>query len=710
MTTASVPSIYFWLVIILPFAGALLTPLLSKLGRLRDYAAVLFTGLSALFAFILLIPVLAGQTISVYNSVIPTSVPWISELGINMGVLYDPFTIIIVNVVTSIALLIMVYSLDYMRGDKGLTRYWFFMNFFLGNMLLIVLSDNLLSLFIGWEGVGLCSYALIGYYFHDELEAWVGTPGQKALGEEQAYSPSHAGLKAFVMTRIGDMAMLIGLFLVFIYAHTFSFQALASNNSWATSLSNAGLLVPAGLLLFGGAIGKSAQFPLQEWLPDAMAGPAPVSALIHAATMVNAGVVLVARIGPIFYFAMAANPSLVQPFFLTVAWIGAITMFLMATQGMVGFELKKILAYSTASQIGYMIMALGIAGLSSDFAQGLSAGIFQLMSHAIFKASLFMAAGCIIHATGSKYVTGMGGLKDKMRLTFAVFLIGAASLSGLPPFGGFWSKDAVLASAWSAGQWGLFAVGAVTAGITAFYTFRMFGLIFYGETSEQAVEHHVHEAVHLAWVPYAILGVTTVLLGVLAPLVNIEGALESAATTYLHGLYPSAALPSVPGAFSFNIEPAGIALVFVLIGVGAAYTLYIARRVQPSTLIGQTGVLHSLYRFLENRWYLNAIYYRIFVDPLLATSSWLLDHVELNGLERVNTGAAGLWVRISKAGGWIDDNVIDAAATGVAVDGESISKALRRIQSGVLENYTLIFAAGLAIILLLFILATGVLG
>ena len=711
MATAALPSIYVWLVVIFPFVGALLTPVLGRLGgRVRDYVAVAFSGLSALFAFLLLIPVLQGETISVYDSIIPTSVPWISELGINMGVLYDPYTIIIVNVVTAIGLLIMVYSLDYMRGEHGLTRYWFFMNFFLGNMLLIVLSNNLLSLFIGWEGVGLCSYALIGFHYHDEADSWVGTPGQKALGEEQAYSPSHAGMKAFVMTRIGDMAMLVGLFLVFIYAHTFSFQALASSNSWATSLSNAGLLVPAALLLFGGAIGKSAQFPLQEWLPDAMAGPAPVSALIHAATMVNAGVVLVARIGPIFYFAMQANPGLIQPFFLTVAWIGAITAFLMATQGMVGFELKKILAYSTASQIGYMIMALGITGLSSNFAQGLSAGLFHLTSHAIFKACLFMAAGVLIHVTGTKYVNGMGGLKDKMRLTFAVFLIAAASLSGIPPFSGFWSKDAVLATAWDAGQWGLFAVGAVTAGITAFYTFRMFGLIFFGKSSEQQQEHPPHETGPLGWIPYAILGGMTVLIGVLAPLLNIDGALQGASTAYLKGLFPNAVLSGASTAFSFNVESSAIAFAFILVGLAAAYMVYIARRVEPSTMVGQTGLMHGLYKFLENRWYLNALYYRVFVDPVLAISRWLFNGFELRGLERVNSATAALGVYVSRAGNWVDGNVVDALATDVAIDGESISRAIRRIQNGVLERYTLIFAIGLAVILILFILTTGVLG
>ncbi|MDA4117702.1 MAG: NADH-quinone oxidoreductase subunit L [Thaumarchaeota archaeon] len=714
--TASLPSIYLWLVVIFPFAGALLTPLLAKAGKkVRDYGAVLFSGLSALFAVLLLIPVLQGDSISIYNSVIPTSVPWISELGIDMGVLYDPYTIIIVNVIALVSLLIMVYSLDYMKGERGLTRYWFFMTLFLGNMQLIVLSNNLLVLYVGWEGVGLCSYALIGFHYDDDPGSWVGTPGEKALGLEQAYSPSHAGMKAFLMTKVGDMAMLIGIFIVFIYGGTFSFQSLAANNAWATSLANAGLLVPTALLLFGGAIGKSAQFPLQEWLPDAMAGPAPVSALIHAATMVNAGVILVARIAPIFYFALEANPALIQPFFLTVAWIGAFTAFLAATQGMVGFELKKILAYSTASQIGYMIMALGITGLSSDFTQGLSAGLFHLMSQAIFKACLFMAAGVLIHVTGTKYVNGMGGLRTKMKLTFAVFLIAAASLSGIPPFSGFWSKDAVLTTAWDAGQLGLFAVGAITAGLTAFYTFRMFGLIFYGKEEEKEGDHppeghQPHETGPLGWVPYAILGVATVVIGLLAPLLNIEGALQGAATTYVLGLFPNAVLPSVPPAFSFDAVPAAIALASVLAGSGAAYVIYIARRVAPSAIVGETGFMHGLHTFLVNRWYLNAIYYKVFVYPLISSSRWLLANVEVNGIERLNSATAALGVYVSRAGNWIDSSVVDAVAVDVAIDGESISRLLRRVQNGVVERYALIFAIGLAMILVFFVFAAGVLG
>ena len=584
------------MIFIIPFVGTLLMPILSKMGRVRDIVAVSFAGLSAIFAFLLLVPVLEGQTVSLENSIIPVSVPWITELGVNMGVLYDPFTIILANVVAWVSFLIMVYSLDYMKHEQGLTRYWFFMIFFIGNMQLIVLSNNLLALFFGWEGVGLCSYALIGFYYSDKLEYWVGTPGHKVLGEEQAYSPSHAGMKAFVMTRIGDMAFLIGIFILFIYAKTFSFQGLASSTSWALSLAGAGLLIPVAILIFGGAIGKSAQFPLTEWLPDAMAGPAPVSALIHAATMVTAGVVLVARVGPIFYFAVAGNPALIQPFFVTVAWIGGFTAFYAATQGTVGFELKKILAYSTVSQVGYMIMAMGLTGLSQNFAQGLSASLFQLMSHAIFKAALFMAAGVLIHTTGTKYANEMGGLKDRMKLTMIVFLIASAALAGIPPLTGFWSKDAVLATAWDSGQFGLFALGAATAGITAFYTFRLFGLIFYGKKSAHLEEleregHTPHETGPVGWLPYAILGGATVVIGILVPILNIPGLLQSAAASYVRGLFPTATGLSGT-AVPFNPISAGIALVFVIIGAGAAWMIYVTNRVSPTQLIGEKGVMH----------------------------------------------------------------------------------------------------------------------
>jgi NADH-quinone oxidoreductase subunit L len=707
----SEPSLYPWLVIILPYAGALLIPLLRRAGRITDFVAVGFSFLSALFDLLLLVPVLQGQTVSLNDSVIPASVPWISGLGINVGVLTDPYTLIISNVVAWVSFLIMVYSVSYMKGDSGINRYWFFMNFFIGNMQLIVLSNNFLSLFIGWEGVGLCSYALIGHYFRDEKENWVGTPGSVALGEEQAYPPSHAGMKAFVMTRIGDVSFLAGILILFFYSHTFSFQALAQSPAWAVGLANAGLLVPVALLIFGGSIGKSAQFPLHEWLPDAMAGPAPVSALIHAATMVKAGVVLVARVGPLFYFALSTNPALIQPFFVTVAWIGAFTAFLAASQALVGFELKKILAYSTVSQIGYMMMALGLTGLSTDFSQGLSAGLYHLVSHAIFKASLFMGAGALIHTAHSKYINEMGGFRTRLRITFAATLIAIASLSGIPPFSGFWSKDAVLATAWDSGQLGLFAVGAVTAGITAFYSFRLLGIVFYGKPSdhlgEVEREHPVHEVGPLMWAPYTILALGTLAIGILAIPLNLEGSLEWASRSYLASLFPN--LPTVTAsAAAFDFVPAAIAGGFVALGVLAAAGIYLWQRAPPSRFVGDAGFMHSLYRFLENRWYINAVYYRVFVTPVIAGSKWVLDHFEIRGLFRVNDAGIALGLGFASAGNWIDTKVIDGVANAFSGAGQSLSKGARKIQTGVLENYILFFAAGLVILVLLLLVYSGV--
>ena len=277
-----------------------------------------------------------------------------------------------------------------MKGEQNLTRYYFLMNFFIGNMLLIIMSDNFLQLFLGWEGVGYCSDALIGFWSKDQLEHWVGTIGEKTLGVPEAYSPTQAGFKAFIMTRAGDIAFLIGILLIFVYARTFNFEQLynmlSSPGNWAADLQSSGLFIPSAILIFGGAIGKSAQFPLHEWLPDAMAGPTSVSALIHAATMVNAGVFLIGTVGPL-YFAASSSVSLVYPFFLTVAVIGGFTAFLAASQAMVLDELKKVLAYSTVSQIGYMMLGLGVAGISTqtNFVFGFTGAFFHLISQAMFK-------------------------------------------------------------------------------------------------------------------------------------------------------------------------------------------------------------------------------------------------------------------------------------------------------------------------------------
>jgi len=727
--TYIIPSYFVWLVFALPFVGALVTAALRKVSRVSSYVAVAFSFVSALFAFSMLVPTLTGQSLQVDYSVIPKSVPWISGpwtsgipgfQGLTMGVLVDPYTAILANVVAWISFLVMVYSLEYMKEDGGSNRYFFFVSLFIGNMQLIVLSDNLLSLFIGWEMVGLCSYALIGHYWKDETKDWVGTPGDKALGEDQAYSPSHAGMKAFVMTRIGDVAMLAGILILFYYSGTFNYSLLASTSgTWVPKLAHSGLLVPVALLIFGGAVGKSAQFPLHEWLPDAMAGPAPVSALIHAATMVNAGVVLVARVAPLFYFAAlysSVGTAAVQPFFLTVAWIGAFTALLAASQALVGFELKKILAYSTMSQIGYMIMAVGVAGLSTDFASGLSAALYQLMSHAIFKACLFLAAGALIHAADSKYINDMGEMRGKMKLTFAACLIAVASLSGIPPFSGFWSKDAVLGVAYGAGQYALFAVGAITAGLTAFYSFRMLGIVFFGGRSQrlERVEetgHHIREPSPFMWVPYLILAGATVLIGLTAlagqvvPSLNIEASLDSAATGYIRSLYPQVA--SVPSA-GLNLAASGIAIVFVGIGFLAATAFYILRRASPSKYVGKSGFMHGLYVFLAERWYINAIYYRVFVDAPTAAARWLSDTFDLRGLFRINDAGTVLGTSLSTAGNWVDTKIVDGAANGFSTVGQAISRAVRKIETGIVEQYVQVFAIGIILLVFFLLLALGV--
>src|SRR6185503_8710993 len=362
------------------------------------------------------------------------------------------------------------YSTGYMHGDRDLTRYWFFMLFFIGSMQLIVLSDNMLMVFFGWEGVGLASYALIGFWYYDRKKDYVGAEGHIAGGIAMWAAPTHAGLKAFLMTRAGDTMMLAGMFLIFMHAGTFGFKELLEDTTWASIMNQQGLLVPAAILLFGGAIGKSAQFPLNEWLLEAMTGPTAVSALIHAATMVKAGVFLVARIGPLFFALAVVGAFSVEQFFEVVAWVGAITAFLLATQALVNPEIKKVLAYSTGSQIGLMMMGLGIAGLSSSFVDGYTSGFFHLMSHAMFKASLFMGAGAVLHAVGSRFMTDMGGIRGKMKKTFLFMMMAGLSLAAAPFItSGFWSKDAIFASILESGyqySWVLFTIAIMVSFMT----------------------------------------------------------------------------------------------------------------------------------------------------------------------------------------------------------------------------------------------------
>ncbi len=683
-----------WLIWIIPLTGAVLTPLVAKINRrARDLAAIGFSLATAILATVTALTVQAGDY----------QINWVPTLNLRAGVLVDPLSMFLANIVAWISFLIMVYSLEYMKGDFGLTRYWFFMNLFIGNMLLLVLADNLLMMFFGWEGVGLCSYALIGHWYHNEPQYWVGTQGDTALGVPQSYSPTSAGMKAFIVTRIGDIALLISIFLIFAFAGTFNYLDLAKSTGWAVNLAGLGLLLPTALLFFGGPIGKSAQFPLQEWLPDAMAGPTSVSALIHAATMVKAGVFLTGRMGPIFYLVLL-QANQVTPFFATIAWIGGFTALLAATQALVAREIKKVLAYSTVSQIGYMMLGLGIAGLSVNFLAGYTGGLLHLMSHAVFKASLFLAAGWVLHAADSRFMDEMGGLSKAMKLTTVAMFLPGLSLMGIPPFSGFWTKDSILSATFQANQFLLYAIGLGTVFLTAIYTVRMLGITFMGKPSKHMEEieesgKDVHEAKSTMLIPYLLLALGSLALGLAYPF--YVGPL----TNYLQGTFNLAAfsLPLSPVAIVslrdslLIVVSAGVAVLGAVIG----YLMYFRRPYVPSA---KMGMLHS---FLWHRWYFDAVYYKVFVNGLYALGRALYSTIEVRIWERFNTIVARDVVEYSRASERIDTSVVDKGVNNIASYGSRVSTLFRRIQTGVTEQYVMMIALGIFLLVLYMLFVSG---
>lgn len=680
-------AINVWLVWMLPFIGAAAIAGVARYGqKIRNYFAVGLSLASAISATTLLPLGLSGGEIH-------SQVPWISVLGLEAGVLADPLSIIMTNLVAWISFLIFVYSTGYMHGDRDLTRFWFFMLFFIGSMQLIVLADNLLMMFFGWEGVGLASYALIGFWYHDRKKDYVGREGERAAGIPLWASPSHSGMKAFLMTRAGDTMMLAGMFLIFAYAGTFGFRELIENQEWANQMAQQNLLVPAAVLLFGGAVGKSAQFPLNEWLLEAMTGPTSVSALIHAATMVKAGVFLVARIGPLF-FALAAFGM--TQFFEVVAWTGAITALLLATQAIVNPEIKKVLAYSTGSQIGYMMMGLGIAGLSSQFVEGYTAGFFHLMSHALFKASLFMGAGALLHTVGSRFLFDMGGMRRHMKKTYIFMMLSGLSLAGAPLItSGFWSKDAIFASLLESGymfSWQLFGIAVVVAMMTAFYTFRMMGMAFFGKESRHLEDmqnegHHLHEVGKSMWVPFGALAVATISIGLIGFI--FEEQLHHFLGEYLadsfgiaeeRGGSESVARVEDQGSPSFlGLNSAALVGSVGAFAVGGAlgYVFYIARKADPG-VISRNIFTRAIWKFLYNRWYLNsALYWGSVIVPL--------------AIYRI------IWR-------YFENVVIDGMNPAFQFSMAYFSRVVKTAQTGITQTYLYIFAVGIVIVTMLLFL------
>jgi len=570
-----------YLAIGIPILGAV-TSLVLNSNRARNVFAVIIGFLTA-GDVILLYPALADGAHG-----ISVSVPWLESLGITTALYVDQIAFIFAFVATFLGSLILLFSVEYMSHEKSTRRYYFLMMLFIGGMVGMVFSDSLLLMYVFWEIIGICSYSLIGYWYEDRDNA-------------------EAGMKSFIVTRSGDVGLLLGILVIFYYTHTFSMQALISQgNHWAV-LIPAALLAYVPFMLLTGALGKSAQFPFHVWLPDAMAGPTTVSALIHAATLVNAGVYFVARTMPLFVSINATG------YFTAVAAVGAFTAFMAATMALSAIELKKVLAYSTLSQIGYMFMALGVAGLMGEHDVGLFAAMSHLMSHAIFKALLFLDAGVILHIFETKYMTKMGGMRWAVPVVFWTFLIGALSLSGVPPLAGFFSKETLLDVILEAdlGNFGLllYIVGLGTAVLTVFYIFRAIGMTFYGDERPKV---KVSAAMSI---PLIILALVTLVLGF--------------------------GMQLLWNFFGFGGEPviAGMTSVYVSIGVLVvgglpAFMIYIARDWKVNT---ETGVGGALNRFLFNRWYINRAYYVVIVGGVLALARILQISLE-RALNAFNAG------------------------------------------------------------------------
>jgi NADH-quinone oxidoreductase subunit L len=538
--------ILLWLALVLPTAAGLAS---FQLGRKGGY---LLTASS--FASLAIILTDTGVFLQGLSYTAGEFVWWQLPSGpVTFGLFLDPMSILMGVIVALISSLVFAYSIGYMREEEGQPRFWFFMGCFESSMLLLVFSDSLIMSLVGWEGVGLCSFFLIGHYYKDPRDRWLGGPDGKA----PFVKPSICSLKALLTTGLADSLMLIGIMLIYTLYGTFSFRELEALAPVANV--NPQLLLVASVFIIIGPLGKSAQFPFHEWLPEAKSGPTPVSALLHSATMVKAGVYLVARLSPFFYALALVSPTSSGSFFLIAAVAGLITAMIGSLYGAISCEMKKVLAYSTISQLGFMMVALGVAGMSGNPLLGLGAALFHLFSHSIFKASLFLGAGSAIHASHTPYITEMGALRKATPKTFIAMLLSALSLAGLPPLMGFWSKDAILAAVYPVNLL-VVCLLAVASSLTAFYSAR---LIWYAFFAPSAGGARVVGEKALIIVPPLILSGLTVALGILGT--QIEETIEES-------LHASLGLSLGHG------EGTVAALIFTAFalaaGIGSAYLLY----------------------------------------------------------------------------------------------------------------------------------------
>ncbi|MBD3331303.1 NADH-quinone oxidoreductase subunit L [candidate division GN15 bacterium] len=631
---------YIYLVPLFPLIGFLINGLL--LGRLPraavNFIACASVGLSFIVAVMLFFDLRAlpeGQR--VLEQVLFTWIPS-GALQVNIGFLLDPLSAVMILVVTGVGFLIHIYSTGYMSHDPGFGRYFTYLNLFTFSMLVLVLADSFPFMFVGWEGVGLCSYLLIGFWFEKK-------------------SASDAGKKAFIVNRIGDAGFLLGMFIIFWQVGSLQFTEVMAAAP-AVFAAGGALVTTVCILLFVGATGKSAQIPLYVWLPDAMEGPTPVSALIHAATMVTAGVYMLARSSVLYTMAPDA--------LAVVAIIGAATALFAATIGTAQNDIKRVLAYSTVSQLGYMFLACGVAAFT--------AGIFHLMTHAFFKALLFLAAGSVIHGMSDiQDMRQMGGLKKYMPITFITMLLATLAIAGIPGFSGFFSKDEILWKSFSSshGHILLWIIGFITAGLTAFYMFRLIYMTFYGkERMSDEVKHHLHESPRSMTLPLVVLAVLSVIGGwVGIPHVfGVTNHFEHWLAPVIAGPHQEAASHALAAAGSSAATEfllMGLTVVLVLFSIFGAYMLY-KKRPELSTSLAQK--FSGLQALLVNKYYVDEIYGALVVRPIV-------------------TGSVFLWKIV-------DVLFIDGLINGFAAIYADISQVARRVQTGRIRSYATVFVLG----------------
>ncbi len=624
----------FWLI---PFIPALSTFILAVFGSKLPKKYVSYQACLAVFAsFVISVISFVGLLKVSYESypLIKNLFPWIYSgvFNINFSLQLDPLSAVMAMVVSGVGFIIHVYSVGYMAEDKGYTRYFTYLNLFTFAMLILVMASNIVLMFVGWEGVGLCSYLLIGFWF-------------------ERHSAANAGKKAFIVNRIGDAGFLLGILFIFIHIGSAEFTAI--NQALSSGVISQALATLIAILLFVGATGKSAQIPLYVWLPDAMEGPTPVSALIHAATMVTAGVYMVSRMN--LLYSMSSTAAQI------VALIGALTAVYAATMALTQNDIKRVLAYSTISQIGYMFIGCGVGAYA--------AGMFHLYTHAFFKSLLFLAAGSVMHAlSGELDMKKMGGLRKYLPITYPTFLIGAIAIAGIPFFSGFFSKDAILTSAYAQGQYFVWALGIMGAVLTAFYMFRLIFLTFHGqERLAPEVKKHIHESPRVMTVPLIILAFFSIVAGYIG-LPVVAGKNLNFFQNFLEPVIHRAHEAHLSLGTEWMLIIISVAV--ALTGIFIAYIFYIK---SPQIPVNLKARFPGVHRLLFNKYYVDEIYNAVFINPTIRGSEIVYDNFDLK--------------------------VIDGAVNGSAEAAGFSGKILSYFQSGLIKDYALIFLLGAIIFL-----------